>query len=202
MYTTFILFRDTKPQATFQKIKHNLYCYKLRHYTWGASRFCNIHVLLSSIAPFLEGILCPDVMLTTYRFGIHFKLIGRCTQQRIICRSKIDFTSGDAGFDTRRIYTFMNERLHERWRRSWLPEKFPRKDFNRNSLQSIKCTSTGIDLSTARVKPRPPISREVTPPKSVIKLATRIGTLEDIHKDFGPNYMKCFYCYHVLFKMC
>ena len=59
-----------------------------------------------------------------------------------------------------------------------------------------------IDLSTARVKPRPPISREVTPPKSVIKLATRIGTLEDIHKDFGPNYMKCFYCYHVLFKMC
>ncbi|XP_052249569.1 uncharacterized protein LOC127857192 [Dreissena polymorpha] len=32
-----------------------------------------------------------------------------------------------------------------------------------------------IDLSTARVKPRPPISREVTPPKSVIKLATRIG---------------------------
>ena len=147
MYTSFILFKDTKPQATLQKMKHNLYCYKLRHYTWGASRFCNIHVLLSSIAPFLEGILCPDVMLTTYRFGIHFKLIGGCTQQRIICRSKIDFTSGDAGFDTRRIYTFMNERLHERWRRSWLPEKFPRTDFNRHCLQSIKCTSTGIGIA-------------------------------------------------------
>jgi hypothetical protein len=29
-------------------------------------------------------------------------------------------------------HIFMNETLHERWRRSWLLEKFPRTDFNRH----------------------------------------------------------------------